>query len=394
MVTVPWTEVADLTNRLRKQWAKGRYLQAYASGEPWQEVTFPVRGPTATEFLEDFDRARQWAERFHRDSRTKTGDPRFTVEHRVVQGRGLGTNELPSRVRIESFEQLCALLGTGADVTTLDVMLERTAKELPALLLWMKNHPMAALEHHSVWPELLATVRWMAAHTGIDVYLRHIDVPGVDTKFVEAHQRVLRKLLPLVLPPGCIDEAQRSFAARFGFREKPHYTRLRLLAPVRQIPTQLTELQLRTDELAQMELDVRTVFIVENEVSYLAFPAVSDAVVVFGQGFGLTALERLPWLHGKQLVYWGDIDTHGFAILDRLRARFRSVRSILMDEETLLAHRRQLVTEPDPVSDPLHHLTDEEQSLYRDLVDDRFGQSIRLEQERIRFSQVHAALDL
>ena len=40
----------------------------------------------------------------------------------------------------------------------------------------------------------------------------------------------------------------------------------------------------------------------------------------------------------------------------------------------------------------LEHLTDAERSLYRDLVEDRYGPSIRLEQERIRFSLVRRAL--
>lgn len=42
---------------------------------------------------------------------------------------------------------------------------------------------------------------------------------------------------------------------------------------------------------------------------------------------------------------WGDIDTHGFAILDRLRRHFPQVRSMLMDRATLLAHEGQWVTE-------------------------------------------------
>jgi len=49
-------------------------------------------------------------------------------------------------------------------------------------------------------------------------------------------------------------------------------------------------------------LDVRTVFVIENETSYLALPDVPQAVDIFGQGFGLTALERLPWLQLERLA--------------------------------------------------------------------------------------------
>jgi hypothetical protein len=38
-------------------------------------------------------------------------------------------------------------------------------------------------------------------------------------------------------------------------------------------------------------------------------------------------------------LYWGGIDTHGFAILDRLRASIPGAALLLMDENTLQAHR-------------------------------------------------------
>jgi hypothetical protein len=100
----------------------------------------------------------------------------------------------------------------------------------------------------------------------------------------------------------------------------------------------------------------------------------------------------LPWLHGKEIVYWGDIDTHGFDILNRLRGRFKSVRSMLMDADTVLAHTERWVVEPTPTSRALPYLAADEGSLYRDLVEGLHGPNIRLEQERVRFSLLHQAL--
>ena len=151
---------------------------------------------------------------------------------------------------------------------------------------------------------------------------------------------------------------------------------------------------LRTDELAELALDVTTVFVVENEVTYLAFPEVADSIVVFGSGFALTTLGDLPWLQDTEIVYWGDIDTHGFDILNRLRGRFESVQSMLMDADTLLAHAEQWVVEPAPTSRALQHLTADEASLYRDLVQGLHGPRIRLEQERVRFALLQQALSL
>lgn len=197
----------------------------------------------------------------------------------------------------------------------------------------------------------------------------------------------------IALPPDRVDPASIDFASRYGLRRRPRYVRLRLLTTVPVFPPEVTELELRADELAQVPLPVRTVFVIENKASYLAFPPVPNAIAIFGEGFGVTTLEKVPWLSERELIYRGDIDTHGFAILHRLRERVPSVRSILMDRETLLAHREQLVVEPSPTNAPLPRLTDSEAALYKDLVEDQFGTAVRLEQERVRFSRVERALE-
>jgi hypothetical protein len=392
-MTSRWTRVDELVAALRKRWNDGRYLRDYANAAQWQPITLPVRAPTATELLDNLEEGVRWANRFRRDSQTAGGRARFAIETRTIQSRGLGVNEVPARIRLDTFEQLCALLGTGDDVRTLDAIIEQTRRQAPALLEWLTRNPLVVIGHHESWARLLDTVNWIAEHDTSQVYLRHIDVPGVDTKFVERHHKLLSQLLVAMLPTERVDLSQPSFARRFGFRPKPDYTRFRLLSEVPAFPTCLTELRVRTDELAALELPMDTVFVVENEVSYLAFPEVPDAIVVFGEGFHLSSLEGLPWLYKREIVYWGDIDTHGFAILNRLRERFSSVRSILMDHETLLAHPTQHVSEPSPTSEALPHLTEQERSLYEDLIEDRFGLAVRLEQERVRFSLLRRALE-
>lgn len=387
-----WTSVREIVDTLRRRWDRGTYLQQYAGGEPWEPVVLPVRGPRASEFLADWEDAVGWAERFARESVSRGSQPRFHVEHRTVRGRGLGANVVPARVRIESFEQLWTLLGTGDDVRKLDSILSATRSAVPELVPWITRYPLAAIANEPVWPRLLATVRWLAERDTSRMYIRQIDVEGVDTKFVERHQKVLGQLLSEVLPASRIDRTQSGFARRYGLRPKPGYLRFRVLDSWPGLPPVITELQVRADELARLEVPVSTMFVVENEVSYLAFPRVRDAVVVFGEGFAVTAIDGLPWLRQKQVVYWGDIDTHGFAILNRLRARLPMVESMLMDRETLLAHIRQIVDEPTPTAAPQPHLTNDERSLYQDLVEDRYGKRVRLEQERVRFGLVRRAL--
>ncbi len=104
-----------------------------------------------------------------------------------------------------------------------------------------------------------------------------------------------------------------------------------------------------------------------------------DGVVIWGKGFEVDRVGRLSWLADAAIVYWGDIDTHGFGILDRLRAWLPQTRSVLMDRRTLLAHRDRWVREDRPAAASLTRLTPAERDLYTDLVEGSLGEHVRLE---------------
>lgn len=116
-------------------------------------------------------------------------------------------------------------------------------------------------------------------------------------------------------------------------------------------------------------------------------------MVIFGAGYCWDVLKPALWLQKCSIYYWGDIDTHGFRILDHLRAILPQTYSFLMDEPTLLAYNAFWDREPSPVRNPLSRLTPAEQSVFTALQTDLFGQSLRLEQERIHFSDLYKALN-
>lgn len=94
--------------------------------------------------------------------------------------------------------------------------------------------------------------------------MRHVDVAGVDTKFVEHKAKVLSQLLTIVFPAERIHPTGRRFATRFRFRTGPGFTHLRVLSPLHTFPTPISDLQVRTDELAS--LDLSTVFVLDLPV--------------------------------------------------------------------------------------------------------------------------------
>lgn len=139
---------------------------------------------------------------------------------------------------------------------------------------------------------------------------------------------------------------------------------------------------------------VERVFITENEINGLAFPDVPDSMVIFGGGYGVERLADIAWLQDRQIIYWGDIDTHGFAILDRLRSFLPQAQSMLMDLATLEAHRLLWGQEESHqrFSGQLARLSSDEQTLFQMLRDDVLGERLRMEQERLGYDWVSATI--
>src|SRR5690606_39500510 len=68
---------------------------------------------------------------------------------------------------------------------------------------------LTALEHAAHWPAVLSVLEWFAAHPRPGLYLRQLDIPGVDTKFIEAHRGLLMELLDVVLPEAAVRSEER-----------------------------------------------------------------------------------------------------------------------------------------------------------------------------------------
>jgi hypothetical protein len=246
-------------------------------------------------------------------------------------------------------------------------------------------NPLRAVELAAEWPAILAARDWLDWHRGSGRYLREIDAPGVDTKLVERHRSVLARLLG-------VSTGASGFLAELGLAAKPGSVRLRFDPRVLGMPAGVTEATLRVSELAALRPQVRRALIIENEVSYLSAPIPDGGVVVWGRGYDAGSPTALDWLQeaaaGGAVDYWGDLDTHGFAILNRVRGHLPGVRSVLMDRETLLAHESRWGTEPTPTNASLPRLSAAERELYEDLVTARYAQALRLEQERLDWRHV------
>ncbi|MBU0995685.1 MAG: hypothetical protein KJ737_24585 [Proteobacteria bacterium] len=389
----PWTRNPDIRTRLQKKWDKGIFLAHLVSDEPFLPLRIPLKHPNTSELTDEFEAVRQWITHLTGHSK-KDGPKGYDLEWREINHRTLGRNRIPVAVVFKRLEAIFSYLGKSGDAEKFFNLYKRITAEFPELKVVLIEKPLDVIAHDGKWTELSAILSFLKQHPRPMIYLRQLGIPGVDTKFIEQHKPWLTKLLDHLLPPGAVNELPDgafSFEKRFGFLPKPSRIRFRILDSSHYIMG-LSDLEIPVDDFKKLSLQPDTVFIVENDINGLSFPSFPYALVVFGLGYGLNALSDVSWLKDKTIWYWGDIDTHGFAMLDQIRHYFPHTRSFLMDEETLLSHRLLWGSEKAPTNRELMRLSPEEARLYDDLKSDRYAQSLRLEQECIDFSRVKHAL--
>jgi hypothetical protein len=211
----------------------------------------------------------RWIAELEAASRPRRGFG-YEVEWEETNSRRIGRNRIPVGAVLPSRADALAMVGKAEDAGRFDALVEPTLARFPALRDWLAREPLRALGHAGDWGRILDCLAWFRDHPRSGLYVRQIDVAGVDTKFIERHKPLLADLLDIVLPAEAIDTeaaGARAFEARYGLSAKPSLVRFRILDPAHAIAG-LTDLTVPVEQFARLGL----AFIVENEISGLAFP--------------------------------------------------------------------------------------------------------------------------
>jgi len=384
-----WTRNEDIRKRLEKKWYKGEILAQCVSSQPFEPLRIPVKYPTAKELAHKFEEARNWVTHLT-DHGGKDNQINFTIEWQEINHHTLGKNKIPKAVIFQTLDDILSYLGRTIHARRYQTLFKQITDRYPELADLLTQKPLDVLNHDTVWNKLLAIVSYIRENPCPKIYLRQLEIAGVDTKFIESNKLWLTKLLNCVLPRDVINEQAKgptAFENRFGFRSKPARIRFRTLDPDFTLMG-LSDLEIPESDFNCLPITPDTVFIVENDINGLAFPFFPKALVIFGLGYSLSALSGASWMKDKPVWYWGDIDTHGFAMLDQVRHYFPQTRSFLMDDATLFSHKVLWGQEPSPINRDLPLLTTDEGNVYDALRYNLHVPHLRLEQERISFSRV------
>ncbi len=315
---------------------------------------------------------------------------RLPCETKSFRFASIGEQTLPIAVVFDSREHLLAVIEKEKAFSCFTERYGMILTDFPALKPLLSHKPLLVEHYDEEWGRLLAACRFFVNHPAPALYIRELSIEGVDTKFIERHKKVIDLLLIQLLDPKEYDAEISTFSGygferKYGLNYPKPLIRFRILDPILKIAG-LDDMSLPLDQFSRLELPVERIFVVENKVSFLSFPPLPQSIVIFGSGYSVGYLKEAKWLQNKKLIYWGDIDSHGFSILSQFRAAFSDVVSFLMESETAARFEHLAVKEPEgkTFEGEAGFLTDEERSLLEEIR----SKGYRLEQERIPFDYV------
>ena len=379
-----WKTPEDL-----RQWLAIRFEQLVATelrgpGAAVDSFKITAPGLTAAAITGQFAALRAWASVWQEAA---AGEPELDVVFFERQTRNFGRVHIPKTAQLRSIDSVARLVGRTRDLTS--------ARRRYAALMAVDRR-LAPLADH--WPQIVAMskgdfavlCRFVTEAVALDLArlrLREVPCPGMHTKFLENHRRVLKPILSALHLP--LKPEAQSWAGRLGFVEDDtKMFELRDLdgglLPYRHLALSAGRLTDGSPVRSAERHALRGVVIVENQATFHALPGMPGIVAMFGQGTAVRVLGTATWLAAQPLLYLGDLDHAGFQMVAGLRRDgLIHLETTLMDVTTAESHRRYWVkdTSVPRANRAYEGLTEHEQAAQRLMAAGPW----RLEQERIPF---------
>lgn len=361
--------VDDIARRLGNNW----HTDLAGTTTSWPHA-FPLGTPTKADLDTNYAT-------FHRSvvalqDWAKAHGVDLTYKNRRVLGT---TQTIPTHATVHDIH-------TAADIAAGEWpdRLERGARRLAALTDRFPNtaDPARLVRGVNRYAEinfdlLLTVADWFTHNDHVGLTPRQVPIPGVHAKWLNGHQP---HILALTGKPDLELLARHPARIHFTYLDPSHRAdggRWHDSATV--------------GDHFEPAYQPRVVVISENKDTAIHFPTIPGGIAIEGDGFGGKTAAAFPWLtDAPHLYYWGDIDAHGYEILNGWRADGVPVASILMNPDTYdtyQAYGTNTDAKERPITaalpKPLPHLTPGERTVYELLLDAAHTGHRRIEQERI-----------
>ena len=312
-----------------------------------------VRGVNSN-FTKDLKTDKSKIDALIKNSKNKTGHG-FTLIFETVNTRSNGSQTVIKQIQFDSLQDYLNFTGLTKDFNFFEQSISTVRTKIRDsdvdLDKWISLH-IADLCDRSremlepdYWTKICECVNYLRRNKKSGLYLRQLPLE-VHTKFIEENKAIIHSLISE-------EKIQATFEADHGLREKPNLIRFRRLDgkltfasenptknPTAEIKLSFEELSLPLSDFFALknyflQNKIHRFIIVENEIVFLTFPQIAGTICIWGHGYTSSVLQSVDWLNDFDLIYFGDLDEHGFDILEKFRSHFPKTKSLCMNIQIL-----------------------------------------------------------
>lgn len=349
---------------------------------------------------DDFEKRSEELKLIHQNSKNN-GKKSYKYDTEVVSTRN-GKQTIITRIYFENDLDYLTFINKKKEFKILEEVSNiifsnlQTSLARENLIQWLvKNHEIISTNNvedgiHCYWQNICLCANWIYNNSQSHLYLRTIPLE-VHSKFIESNLGVIHSLISTERLT-----KENNFIKQHGLLEKPDFVRIRFLDEIECINGIFPEeLQLTTRDFLKLPSalfmkEIKSIYIIENEMVYLTFPKIKNSICIWGHGFTASQFNRFEWLNNYNLYYFGDLDEHGYDILSIFRSSFPQTKSFCMDMPTFTKFDRFRVKGEILKGFIPANLTDEEMKVFNELRKDE--KRNRLEQERISHAWINEML--
>lgn len=374
--------VSDLQNKAARK--LNDVLRALIREETIFPLPIPVKKPKTTAPVSEL---REMNQLIRSQSKEVLGYG-YTVEWARVNSKRHALNDFPTKLSFECADDYLKYVRAEAEAKVVVANAKAIEQLSPNASSWCASHLAMMRKPSETIQNAIKVIVHLKAEPNPGIYARQLPVK-VPTKFFEQERGLLEALFQEFAPECLVNDAV-GLEERLGLMTKESLIEFRRLdSDVQSLPfghAMATARELA--EKASYFEAFETVIVVENHVPFLILPELPRTLAIMGNGYAVRRLGDVPWLKEKRVLYWGDIDLSGFAILAQFRACLPHVESLMMNLETWqhFSSQTQKHEAAQSISDrDVALLKPEERSMVEML---RENSGLRLEQEHIDFGYI------
>ena len=305
----------------------------------------------------------------------------FTIDYQTIKTKSIGTQSLPTIIYFDTETDFLKFIGKEKEVVNFINDWQMLQSHFPELNNWIIRNPTKIIQQHGKWESLVNVCNYFKNCPKPNLYIRELPA-NVHTKFIESNQSIITELLDVIIQ-NHLNLNEREFEKRFHLKFREPLVRFKVLDKEisQSFFSNLDDISIPVSQFESLKLPLKKVLIVENKTTLyttLTLPKMDKTIAIFGQGNAVTNIQKAKWLNDITVLYWGDIDVHGFEMLSRIRKYFDHTQSVLMDNTTFDKYFENDLGKPTTDTTTLK-LSDNERKLYNLLRTNNW----RLEQEKI-----------